>query len=128
MNAKLVASIAAFVVLAAGCGPGAQDGCFQVAGEYYICDDGGQGRTLARRRGVLRFETIIEARIDQAEVTSMEILIARRPVTVVHRPNGSAGWKVQERCEFLVLDIATGKISEIELGDERRKLIQCASP
>lgn len=103
-------TIKSFVILIAtsqiyGCGPGVFDEKFRIAGEYSLLDSGGDGRFIIREPSGQKSSITINARVDQFIVDKEKIVIARRPLRVLHNSDGSSVGHIEDGCEYWIIDI-----------------------
>ena len=128
MKLRRTAFLAISALGTSGCGPGIADGCTGILSTYYLCDDGGQGISIERRTGIAKFSRIVEPRVDQVQVEGHTIAIARRPLKVVYQPDGSADWQSNGSCEYLLLDVESGALRQVNAGEREARALHCELP
>lgn len=97
----------------AGCGPGAFDGQYEIAGGYALFETSSDGRSIVYRRpDTGSVETVVSPRIDAYVLDGDEIIVARRPAETRWRGQ-IPELKLLNGCEYWVIHVRTHTVARI---------------
>jgi len=99
-----------------GCGPGAADYEEEISDGYSFSDAGHYERMILHA-GMNGKKIVVDARVDEFEVQQSLLLVARRPRLTEIR-NGVATSSLSAECEFIAINLATGRKQQMPLSHE----------
>ncbi|TRX53461.1 hypothetical protein [Thalassomonas sp. M1454] len=99
-----------------GCGPGAGDGAFQIKGEYYFLEAGGDEKLIVRRLDKELDIIVVDAKVVDFIMRDNLLYIKRLP-RIVKIENGLALTSFTGSCELIIINTLRHGIEVIPEGN-----------